>query len=96
MKRTEDIIRTLISEGVTQYFVGGAVGYDTLVAELLFRLREEFSQIEIILAYPFDGFTNGWTDDQRATYDRLFPQYDKRVCITTKASREAFWLVIGT
>ena len=89
MTGTEAKVRELISQGY-RYF-GGAVGYDTIVAELLFRLRErEYPEIKIILVYPFDGFISRWSDSQQATYARLLPMYDKRVCVCKSASKEAY------
>ena len=35
---------------------------------MLFRLREQHPQIQVILAYPFEGFTKAWTASQRETY----------------------------
>ena len=90
--RTENTIRELITEHGMRYFrVGGAQGYDTMVANILFRLRTtDFPDIQIILVYPFDGFTSRWTDAQRAVYNWMLPQYDKCVCVSPEGSREAF------
>lgn len=90
--RTEVKIRELILKHGVRYFgVGGAIGYDTLAAQILFRLRDtDFPHIKVILVYPFDGFTSRWTDEQRATYAQLYPKYDKRVCVASVASREAY------
>ena len=91
MAGTEVKVRELILRGYRYFGVGGAVGYDTIVAELLLRLRErEYPGIRIILVYPFDGFTGRWSDKQKATYARLFPMYDKRVCVCKSASKEAY------
>ena len=59
-KRTANEIRRLVvNNGVRFFGVGGAIGYDTLAAKVLFQLREkEFPYIKVILVYPFDGFTN--------------------------------------
>lgn len=74
MARTEEIVRVLITEGVAHFNVGGAVGYDTLVAQLLFHLRDpEFPQVKVILVYPYDGYTSGWNEEQKATYARILP-----------------------
>lgn len=91
--RTEIAIRDLIvNHGVRYFGVGGALGYDTLVADILFRLRDtEFRQIRVILVYPFDGYTNRWTAAQQANHVRMLPQYDKRVCVAQIGSREAYF-----
>ena len=76
LKRTEQAVRQLIERGVVFFGVGGAIGYDTEAAKLLFRLRAtDYPQIKVILVYPFEGFTSRWSDEQRAEYARLFPQY---------------------
>ena len=91
LKRTEQAVRQLIERGVVFFGVGGAIGYDTEAAKLLFRLRAtDYPQIKVILVYPFEGFTSRWSDEQRAEYARLLPQYDKAVCVAQRASREAY------
>lgn len=90
--RTEIQIRSLIlKRGIRFFGVGGAIGYDTLAAQILFRLREtDFPQIKVILVYPFEGFDSRWTDEQKATYTQMLPKYNKRVCVASAASREAY------
>ena len=91
LKRTEQAVRRLIEQGVIFFGVGGAIGYDTEAAKLLFRLRAtDYPQIKVILVYPFEGFTSRWSDEQRVEYARLLPQYDKAVCVAQRASREAY------
>ena len=90
--RTEIKIRALIVNNDVCFFgVGGAIGYDTMAAKILFRLRQtDFHQIKVILVYPFEGFTSRWSCEQQAEYARLLPQYDKAVCVAQRASREAY------
>ena len=91
LERTEQTVRRLIERGVVFFGVGGAIGYDTEAAKLLFRLRTtDYPQIKVILVYPFEGFTSRWSDEQREEYTRLLPQYDKAVCVAQRASREAY------
>ena len=101
--RTEAKVRELIRGGYRCFITGGAVGYDTLAAELLFRLRDIERQdirvilaypfdgyIRVILAYPFDGYIDHWKEEQKATYARLLPLYDERICVAAVASRGAY------
>ena len=47
-----EIRRLIVDEGVLFFRVGGAVGYDTLAAKVLFQIREnEFPHIKVILVY---------------------------------------------
>ena len=90
-ERTARCIRLLYNNGVRYFGVGGAIGYDTLAAQLLFRLRmEELKDIRVILVYPFEGFTDRWSPQQKRLYARLLPYYDKKVCVAQSGSREAY------
>ena len=80
----------LLAQGVIYYGVGGAVGFDTLAAEVLFELRVEHPQIKVILVYPFNGFDSRWQEGQRTRYRALLPKYDKRVCVSRTPGREAY------
>ena len=66
-KQAEQYIRVLYNKGVRLFRVGGAMGFDTEMAQLLFLLRSsDITDIKVSLYYPFDGFTAGWTDEQIA------------------------------
>lgn len=91
MKRTEEHIRALVRRGIRYFGVGGALGYDTLAAKLLFRLREtELPNIKVILVYPFDGYTDRWTQSQRSEALQLRGRYDKIVKVSEKPGRAAY------
>ncbi|MBQ9968259.1 MAG: DUF1273 family protein [Oscillospiraceae bacterium] len=83
--------KLIIEHGVRYFGVGGAIGYDTLAAKALFQIKErEFPHIKIILVYPFEQFTARWSPIQKAEYKKLFPKYDKCVCICKEPNREAY------
>ena len=46
----------LLDQGVHYFGVGGALGFDTLVAEKLLELRRRYPQIRVILVLPFRGY----------------------------------------
>ena len=79
----------LLAEGVLYYKVGGAVGFDTLAAEVLFDLRQEHPEMRVALLYPFDGYTATWKQEQMAHYRRLLPCYDEVVCVSPPPRRAA-------
>ena len=86
--RTEHVIQQLYDKGVRYFGVGGALGYDTLAADVLFRLRGSYMpDIKIILVYPFDGFTNRWKPAEQARHDMRLPYYNKVVKVSEKQYR---------
>lgn len=79
----------LLSEGVLFYKVGGAVGFDTLAAEVLFALRRDRPEMQVALYYPFDGFNAQWRPEQVEHYNRLLPFFNEVVCVSSAPRRAA-------
>lgn len=92
MAKTEAEVRKLLSGGIDQFFVGGAVGYDMEVAKLLFRLKNECPDIRVVLIYPFDGYSDRWNDAQKAEYAELLLQYDEVIKASMRSDRDAYLL----
>lgn len=80
----------LLDQGVHYFGVGGALGFDTLVAEKLLELRRRYPQIRVILVLPFRGYQSRWTSAQQARAARIEAQVDKVVYCCDTPSREAF------
>lgn len=90
-RQTAEAVKRLIVGSHVRYFgVGGAIGYDALATEVLFELKKVYPPIRVVLVYPFEGFTNRWSMEQKASFTKLLPLYDKRVCVAEKASKEAY------
>lgn len=61
-RRVHTCLEPLLEEGVRYFGVGGALGFDTLVAEKLLALRESRpNKIRIILVQSFPGYQSRWT-----------------------------------
>lgn len=63
----------LINEGATNFFVGGAVGWDMLCENVVIELRERFPHIKLhlILPCPAEEQTEKWREDDKAEFRRL-------------------------
>ena len=91
LDQVETFVRALVKKGICYFGVGGALGFDTLVAQYLFYLRDiKHLKIKVILVCPFEGYTSRWHQDQQNTFEQMLPQYDKVVYKETTPSREAF------
>jgi len=51
-KRLEAEVINLILQGVTDFYAGGALGFDTMAAIMVLSLKEDFPQIRLCLALP--------------------------------------------
>lgn len=76
-KRLEDTLLTLIEQGYCYFGAGGAVGFDTLAAQTVLRLRERYPQIRLILVLPCLNQTRGWQQADVDIYEELKRRADK-------------------
>lgn len=77
-KNLETAVRDCISKGAEYFIAGGALGFDTLAARTVIRLREEFPQIKLILALPCppQAQTLKWSAAQVAEYQEIISLSD--------------------
>lgn len=63
----------LIDEGTTDFYAGGAVGWDMLCENVVIELRERFPHIKLrlILPCPAEEQTEKWREDDKAEFRRL-------------------------
>ena len=59
-RKLETTVHDLIADGIRYFYAGGALGFDTLAAETVLRLRDQAPQIRLILALPCREQTRGW------------------------------------
>ncbi len=77
-KRLLTVLEMLIKNGAADFYAGGAIGFDTLAADAVLRLRKKYPHIRLHLVLPCrrDEQTKYWTAAQRAEYDRIFSLAD--------------------
>jgi uncharacterized phage-like protein YoqJ len=64
------IVRAL-EDGITDFYVGGAQGFDMLAAEAVLRCRESDPTLCLRLALPGRDQADGWRERDRARYDEI-------------------------
>ena len=72
-KKLDKTVRDCISKGAECFITGGALGFDTLAARTVIRLRKEFPQIKLILALPCPPQAQPlkWSAAQVAEYQEI-------------------------
>lgn len=70
-----------ISDGFDTFYCGGAMGFDTLAAELLLLMRRD-GNIRVILVKPFPAQSNGFPEEWRARYDSVQASVDEVICLS--------------
>ena len=88
--KLDSILLPLIERGVRIFWLGGALGFDTLAAEHLLKLKRQFPQLVICLALPFDGYRNRWSETQKNRAANIDAQTDQIVYCSHTPSKGAF------
>jgi uncharacterized phage-like protein YoqJ len=71
----------LIQHGVIFFGVGGAMGFDTLAAQVVLELREKYAEVKLILVLPCKNQTRGWPAEDIVIYEKIKDSADKVVYI---------------
>ena len=76
------VIEQQILAGAKVFRTGGALGFDTIAAETVAKMRESYPHIKLILYLPCFGQSKNWTDKQRFRYNMIKAKADEYVYIT--------------
>lgn len=90
LRKLDSILLPLIEHKVCAFWLGGALGFDTLAAEHLLKLKQQYPQITICLALPFDGYRNRWSEIQKNRAANIDAQADQIVYCSHTPSKGAF------
>ena len=77
--RLSELLDMLIAKGVIYYGCGGALGFDTLAAEVVIEKKRVNPKVKLILVLPCQNQDAKWLPEQRARYSYIKTQADKIV-----------------
>ena len=67
----KETLTELIATGCIDFLSGAARGFDTIAAETVLELREEFPWVSLTLVLPFDKQADKWDEMDRARWNHL-------------------------
>lgn len=74
-----ETLESLIAEGYLYFGAGGALGFDTIAAQTVLKLKKKYPDIKLILVLPCKTQTRGWKDKDVAIYEDIKEKADKFV-----------------
>ena len=93
LTRVRYLLRPLIYRGVKYLAVGGAIGFDMVVAEYLLDHREKYQdKYKVISFLPYPDWRENWTEEQIRRQDRIMERCDKVSYASPEYARDAFLL----
>lgn len=90
VQRLKDTIETMIEKGVTDFYNGGACGWDLLCAEKVIDLKTKYPDIKLhlLLPCPPKEQTKGWNKDQIVRYNNVLQVADSVTVISGHYSQD--------
>ena len=91
-------VNDALENGVTDFYVGGAQGFDTLAAEAVLRMRWLFPTLSLHLALPGRDQTKGWSSQDLSRYETILQSaaevwYAAELCSPESMRRRNRYLV---
>lgn len=78
-RRLKTTLIQLISDGCLYFGAGGALGFDTLVAQTVLELKAHYPDVKLILVLPCLSQTRGWSARDIEIYEDIKNKADKVV-----------------
>ena len=80
-KRLVDVIERLVAEGYDTFVSGGAIGFDSMAAKSVLRLRKRMPHIRLVMALPCKDQHARWSLRDKKEYEYILRCADSIVCL---------------
>ena len=83
-----DAAQAAYAAGRRHFLCGMATGCDTYFCEALINLRQEYEDVTIEAAIPWEGQSSRWSAQQRRRYNRLVSECDYQTVVQRAYSED--------
>lgn len=83
--KIRDTVERLIDIGITDYYAGGALGFDMIAAITVINMKKEYPQLRLYLALPCKDHNAMWNARDKALFKRVLDRADGSVLVTDKS-----------
>lgn len=80
--RLNQEVDNLISQGVTDFISGGALGFDQIAASLIVAKKEMGHNVRLIFALPCKNQDELWSAEQKRLYHSLLGEADEIIYVS--------------
>ena len=81
-KKLEDLICSLYQKGYKNFIAGGAIGFDTMAAECVYRAKHKCPDMRLILMLPCKNQDAKWGYDAKRLYKITLECADKIIYVS--------------
>ena len=77
MKLNDTLVTLIEEKGVDTFIAGGALGFDTMAALAVLKLKNIYPHIKLRLAIPCENQTKGWSENAISLYNDIMKKADE-------------------
>lgn len=82
-EKLEEYIEILITQhDVNRFIAGGAIGFDTMSAEIVIKMREKYPHIKLVLYLPCYKQSAKWSSKNKYNYRLILSRADEYKYVT--------------
>ncbi len=86
-ERLKNTIVSLIEKGYRYFGTGGALGFDTMAAQVVLTMKKQYPHIRLILVLPCLSQARNWSEHDRVIYEYIKARADKVVYTAQEYSK---------
>ena len=80
--KIEDKIIDTYNQGMRFFYVGGAIGFDTLAAEAVLSVKKQYTDIVLVVVVPFEGQDSLFSMSAKEQYAKILVQADDVITLS--------------
>ena len=80
------LICDLAQQGITTFYTGGALGFDTMAAMMVLELKSRLPQLRLHLALPYPEQAKRWSRTDRLLYEQIKEHADRVYLVSMEYS----------
>ena len=77
-------VQGLYLQGYRRFVAGGAVGFDTMAADVVLAFRRHYPEISLILMLPCADQDAKWTSEEKAVYQKQKDEADEVILLAER------------
>ena len=86
--RLNQEVDNLISQGVTDFISGGAIGFDQIAASLIVAKKETGNNVRLLFALPCRSQDALWSTEQKRLYRGLLDEADEIIYVSEEYTND--------
>lgn len=90
-EKIEATVKSLVDKGYTDFYAGGALGFDTLCELTVLKLRLRGYPVRLVLLLPYRGQADAWSPKDKKIYADILSLADEVEYIGEEYRKDCFY-----